>query len=233
MISFIQNIFINGSLPAIMLTVAVAGAAASLSSCTIARIPVVFGYVAVAAESKRKGILLSFAFACGLILSYTVAGFLLGFVTDFAAKLIHISFYMYSLLGILLIISGLFFAGLFPWMKNLFHNHCKTQNKQAKTFSSAFLFGIMFAFLEMPACPCCGAVLMVLASLAVIKGSLFYSGLVFFSFAVGQSLPILIIGLSAGILKNLAHKTEKLENIIAFAAGNILIATGIFLVLTA
>jgi cytochrome c biogenesis protein CcdA len=158
--------------------------------------------------------LLSFAFACGLILSYTAAGFLLGFVTDFAFKLIHISRLLYSLLGVLLIAAGLFFAGLIPWTKKLSLNHCKTQNKQAKTFSSALLFGIMFAFLEMPACPCCGAVLMVIASFVVIKASLVYSGLVFFSFAVGQSLPILVIGLSAGILKNLARKTEKLENII-------------------
>lgn len=233
MISDIQSIFTNGSLITVMLATAVAGAAASLSSCTIARLPVVFGYVAAAAESKKKGIFLSAAFACGLILSYTAAGFLLGAVTDFAGRLIHISRFLYSFLGIVLIVSGLFFAGLIPGIKKWFDRGCKAPKKQAKTIPSAFIFGIMFAFLEMPACPCCGAVLMVIASFVVLKGSLLYSGLVFFSFAIGQSLPVLIIGLSAGVLKNLVRKTEKLENITAFAAGNILIATGIFLTVIA
>ncbi|MGE4384989.1 MAG: cytochrome c biogenesis CcdA family protein [Endomicrobiaceae bacterium] len=233
MISYIQNIFANGSLITVMFAVAAAGAAASLSSCTIARLPVVLGYVAAASESKRKGIMLSFAFACGLILSYTAAGFLLGFITDFAGKLIHISRFLYSFLGIALVVSGLFFAGLIPGIKKLLNTGRKTESGQAKTIPSAFIFGIMFAFLEMPACPCCGAVLMVIASFVVLKGSLIYSGLVFFSFAAGQSLPILVIGLSTGILKNLVKKTEKLENIIAFAAANILVVTGVFLLFIA
>jgi len=82
----------------------------------------------------------------------------------------------------------------------------------------------------MPACPCCGAVLLLIASLIAIKGSLLYSGVVFFSFALGQSLPILIIGFSSGLLKRLLPKTQNLEGIISFGVGNILIVSGIFLV---
>jgi cytochrome c biogenesis protein CcdA len=59
---------------------------------------------------------------------------------------------------------------------------------------------------------------------------LLYSGVVFFSFALGQSLPILMIGFSTSILKNLLPKTQYLEGIISFCVGNILIVSGIFLI---
>jgi len=233
MVNFIQNTIINGSLPAVLLVVAFAGAVASLSSCTIARLPVMWGYVAATSESKRKGFLLSVAFACGLITSYTIIGFLFGVITDFAGKLIQVSQYLYSVLGILLISVGLLFTGLLPTGKSWFNKHCDATIKQTKNFHSAFIFGMLFAFLEMPACPCCGAVLMVIASLVVIKGSLFYSGLVFMGFAIGQSIPVLVIGFSTSILKHLAPRTERLENIISFIAGNILIVSGIFLIMIA
>ena len=136
-------------------------------------------------------------------------------------------------LGILLFIGGFLFAGLIPAGQSWFHRRCDATIKQAKTIHSAFALGIFFAFLEMPACPCCGAVLMVIASLAVIKGSLFYSGLIFISFAIGQSIPILVIGFSTSILKHIMPKTERLEAAISFIAGNILIATGTFLIMLA
>ena len=98
---------------------------------------------------------------------------------------------------------------------------------------SAFVFGIVFAFLEMPACACCGSVLLLIASFVALKGSLLYSTGVFFSFAVGQSLPILLLGFSAGLLKNILPLTQRLEGIISFVVGNILIVTGVFLVMIA
>ncbi|MCK9614671.1 MAG: sulfite exporter TauE/SafE family protein [Candidatus Omnitrophica bacterium] len=233
MISSIQNILINGSFPVVLAAVAFAGAVASLSSCTIARLPVVWGYVAAGAESRKKGMHLSLAFICGLIVSYTIIGFLFGLITDLAGKFIQISRYLYLSLGILLFIGGFLFAGLIPAGQSWFHKRCDATIKQAKTIHSAFALGIFFAFLEMPACPCCGAVLMVIASLAVIKGSLFYSGLIFISFAIGQSVPILVIGFSTSILKHIMPQTQRLETAIGFIAGNILIVTGIFLIMLA
>lgn len=233
MVSFIQNIIINGSLPVALAAVAFAGAVASLSSCTIARLPVMWGYVAATSESKKKGIFLSTAFACGLIVSYTIIGFSFGIITDLAGKLVQISQYLYSGLGILLIIGGLLFAGLIPVGWGWLNKRCEASIRQAKTLPSAFIFGMLFAFLEMPACPCCGAVLMVIASLVVIKGSLLYSGLVFISFAIGQSVPILVIGFSGSILKHIAPRTQRFEEVITFIAGNILIVSGLFLIMLA
>ena len=129
-----------------------------------------------------------------------------------------------------MILGGLFFAGLISFGGSGINAYCERAGKSVKTLPSAFIFGVLFAFLEMPACPCCGAVLLLIASLIAIKGSLLYSGIVFFSFALGQSLPILVIGFSTSLLKNLLPKTQHLEGIISFCVGNILIVSGIFLV---
>jgi len=230
MVNYIQNILLRGSLLEVLVAVAFAGAVASLSSCTIARLPVLLGLVSSNSSSKHRGFFLSIAFSCGLIISYTVIGMLFGAIANIASKLVAISEYLYLILGIMMIIGGLFFAGLVSFGSGGIAANCEKAVKSVKTIPSAFIFGILFAFLEMPACPCCGAVLLLIASLIAIKGSLLYSGVVFFSFALGQSLPILIIGFSSGLLKRLLPKTQNLEGIISFGVGNILIVSGIFLV---
>ncbi len=230
MVNYIQNILLRGNLPEVLMAVAFAGAVASLSSCTIARLPVLLGLVSSSAQSKHRGFFLSIAFSCGLILSYTFIGMLFGAIAHTASKLVAISQYLYLVLGLLMIFGGLFFAGLITFGSVGINAKCESVVKSVKTLPSAFIFGMLFAFLEMPACPCCGAVLLLIASLIAIKGSLLYSGTVFFSFALGQSLPILLIGFSTSILKPLIPKTHKLEGIISFCVGNILVVSGIFLV---
>jgi len=229
MVTYIQNILLRGSLLEVLLAVAFAGAVASLSSCTIARLPVLLGLVSSTNNSKHRGFLLSIAFSCGLIISYTFIGILFGAIAHIASKLVMISQYLYLILGFLMILGGLFFAGLIS-IGGGFNAQCERAVKSVKTMPSAFIFGMLFAFLEMPACPCCGAVLLLIASLIAIKGSLLYSGVVFFSFALGQSLPILLIGFSTSILGKLLPKTQNLEGIISFCVGNILIVSGVFLI---
>ena len=230
MAAYIQNILLRGSLLEVLIAVAFAGAVASLSSCTIARLPVLLGLVSSTSQSKHRGFLLSIAFSFGLIISYTLIGILFGAIAHIASRLVAISQYLYLVLGFLMILGGLIFAGLVPVGTEGIGANCAKAVKSVKSLPSAFIFGMFFAFLEMPACPCCGAVLLLIASLIAIKGSLLYSGVVFFSFALGQSLPILVIGFSTSIFKNLVSKTQHLEGIISFCIGNILIVSGIFLV---
>jgi cytochrome c biogenesis protein CcdA len=210
--------------------VAFAGAVASLSSCTIARLPVLLGLVSSSKGAQNRGFYLSIAFSCGLVISYTLIGMLFGAIAHIASRLVAISQCLYLVLGLLMILGGLFFAGLISFKTEVINTQCEKAVKKVKSLPSAFIFGMLFAFLAMPACPCCGAVLLLIASLIAIKGSLLYSGIVFFSFALGQSLPILVIGFSTSILKGLLPKTQHLEGIISFCVGNILIVSGIFLV---
>ena len=230
MVNELHTILLRGPFIQVLAVVALAGAAASLTSCTLARLPVLLGLVSSRSEARHRGLLLSFSFSCGLIVSYTLLGSLLGVMAHVAAKLVAISEILYLVFGVLMILAGLFFAGLLSFGGAAFQARCETAVQTVKTLPSAFIFGMIFAFLEMPACPCCGAVLLLIASLIAIKGSLIYSGIVFFFFALGQSLPVLLIGFSSSLFKQLLPKTQRLEGVVSFCVGSILIVTGIFLV---
>jgi cytochrome c biogenesis protein CcdA len=207
-----------------------AGIAASLSSCTIVRLPVVLGIVSGTAESKKKAISLSLFFSLGLMVSYTLMGTAFGLVTNFAGKLVVWSKYIFFVSGILLFLLGAVIAGL---IKVKYAQKCRSIANRFQRFGTMgiFLFGILFAFFEIPGCPCCGPVLLIIASIVAVKGSVLYSLLIFVSFAVGQSLPILGAGCSVGLMKSWVPKIEKYENAIRFLAGNILLVLGIFFIL--
>ena len=206
-----------------------AGFIASLSSCTIIRIPIVFGYVSGATHyTKRRSFLSSLCLVLGLITSYTFLGIALILLKNLTLGLIQISRYLYIFLGVVLLVLGIFYAGLIKIGKT-HHAHCEMNPSiKRRSFIGSFLFGIMFAFLEMPACPCCASALFVIASIVGFWDSWVYSFIIFLSFAIGQSMPILLIGSSTSLAKHLAPKVERIEKYTQFVAGNILIAIALF-----
>ncbi|MDO9464734.1 MAG: cytochrome c biogenesis protein CcdA [bacterium] len=226
MISTIQRTLTETPLLAIFI-VFWAGAIASLGSCTLVRIPVFFGYVVGASNSKNKSILLTALFSLGLIVSYTLFGVFLGIISNLAGKLVEISRYIFMGLGVLLFLSGLFISGLITCF-NLHSNRHINNRFKSTSFLGTFLFGITFAFLEMPACPCCSSVLFVIAGIVAIKGSFLYSVIIFFSFAVGQSFPILLIGSSMNLVKYLTSRLTRFEEYIRLIAGDILIVFSMY-----
>ena len=228
MINTLQSIITKSPLLAIFI-VFWAGFIASLSSCTIIRIPIVFGYVSGASHhTKRRSFLSSLCLALGLITSYTFLGIALILLKNLAIGLVLISRYLYIFLGVVLLVFGIIYAGLIKIGKT-HHEHCEANAKLKKrSFVGSFLFGVMFAFLEMPACPCCASVLFVIASIVGFWDSWFYSFIIFLSFAIGQSMPILLIGSSTTLVKHLAPKVERIEKYIQFVAGNILIVIALF-----
>ena len=206
-----------------------AGFIASLSSCTIIRIPIVFGYVSGASyDTKKKSFLSALCLTSGLIVSYTFLGIALILLKNLAFSLVQMSRYLYMFLGVVLFVLGIFYSGLIKIDKT-HHEHCELNSKLKKrSLIGTFLFGVMFAFLEMPACPCCASVLFVIASIVGFWDSWVYSFIMFLSFAIGQSMPILLIGSSTSLIKHLAPKVKSLEKYTQFVAGNILIAIALF-----
>jgi cytochrome c-type biogenesis protein len=233
MINTLQTIITKSPLLAIFI-VFWAGFIASLSSCTIIRIPIVFGYVSGASsKNKRRSFLLSFCLALGLITSYTFLGIALILLKNLAFSLILISRYLYIFLGVVLLVLGIFYAGLIKIGKT-HHAHCETNTRlEKRSFIGSFLFGVMFAFLEMPACPCCASVLFVIASIVGFWDSWIYSFIIFLSFAIGQSMPILLIGSFTGLVKVLAPKIARVEEYIPLVAGSVLIAIALFFFIVA
>ncbi|MFH1429619.1 MAG: cytochrome c biogenesis protein CcdA [Candidatus Margulisiibacteriota bacterium] len=164
------------------------GAVASLGFCTLARLPVVLGFVGGTSDNKRKAFLLTLNFAAGMVVSFCIIGLLFGMIsTNVDRNLVLISKYIFRAMGFLLLTIGLFVSGLLKL--SLPHHHHINERFKRLGFVGAFLFGMAFAVMELPGCPCCSSMVLVLASLSLIKANVWYSALIFVSFALGQSLP--------------------------------------------
>ncbi|MBN1787854.1 MAG: sulfite exporter TauE/SafE family protein [Sedimentisphaerales bacterium] len=236
MISNLQRVLTDSPLLA-LIAVFWAGAIASLSSCTIVRIPIVLGYISGAGDSKRKSVILTILFVLGLITSYIIFGILLGLAGSLAYKFIRINKYIFWGFGVLLIIIGLFVSGLIKIKLPGSREHIQ-RKFHGTSYLGALFVGIVFAMIELPTCPCCGGVLLMIAGIVVAQNISFYAVLVFACFAIGQSFPILCIGLStsllkSGIVEHLASRAHKMEETLKLAAGNVLMALGIYFLIIA
>jgi cytochrome c biogenesis protein CcdA len=196
------------------------------------RVPVALGFIAGATESKKKALFVTCLFVFGLIAAYTVLGLFLGVVGRVAFTIIQCNKYIFYLLGFLLLVFGLFIAGLLKInrLPSVLQFH---ESFKHVTFFRAFFFGTFFALIEMPTCPTSAGLLIMLASLVVTHNLAQYSILIFVSFALGQSVPVLAVALSASLVKTdvimfLATKIQRVEDHINLIAGNALITFGIY-----
>ena len=231
MVSGIQKLVADTPL-LIAFVVFMTGALTSLSSGTIVRVPVALGFIAGATESKKKALFVTLLFVLGLVAAYTVLGMFLGMVGRVAFTIIQCNKYIFYLLGFLLFVFGLFIAGLLK-IKRLPSILQFRESFKHVTFFGAFFFGTFFALAEMPPCPISAGLLLMLASLVITHNLAQYSVLIFVSFALGQSLPVLAVALSASLVKTdiimlLASKIQRVEDNIDLIAGNMLITFGIY-----
>lgn len=203
------------------------GAVLSLASCTLIRVPVIIGYVSGASASKKKAFFITLSFALGLIISYTCLGLLFGFVSGIMASMIKYSRFVYYALGAMALLFGVQLAGLTNWTFLKKDSLPEPRNKKAG-IAGAFLFGIIFAIFEAPICPCCGPVLFLIAGLTLSKGKILFGILIFLAYAMGQSLPMLLIGSLTGIVKYISPYVERFEKKIEIIGGNILILLALF-----
>jgi len=201
----------------------------SLGSCTVVRIPIILGYIGGLTKTRKQSLFILIGVITGLILSYTVIGVLFGKAAGFVVKSVKSSFYFYRTAGIILLISGFYIVGFFPRLSKSIG--CKISNLPNKklSFLGAVFFGITFALLEAPVCPCCGPVLLLIATKVIASGSFIYALTIFITYAVGQSFPLLIVGISAGALR-FAHNLHRFEPYIKVVAGVVLFYFGVYLI---
>jgi len=211
------------------------GALASLSSCTVIRLPVVMGCVAGSGTSKKRGLILTGLFSLGLILSYIVLGSITAFMGEWIQKVLVLNKYVFWFLGLVLFVVGIWVSGLLS-LRSL-PDQCKAIAGRLRKggLLGTFLLGILFGLLETPACPCCGGGLLVLAGVVVAKNLSFYGLLVFASFALGQSVPVLAVGVLTGLVKpdlirRMRTRMCSIEQRIQLIAGNVLMVLGIYLI---
>ena len=211
------------------------GAVASLGSCLVVRLPVVMGCVAGSSTSKSRGLVLTALFVLGLVLSYVLLGAITAFMGGMINKVLLLNKYIFWLLGITLFAAGVWISGLLS-LRSLPDQCQRIENRLHRGgLVGTFLMGIFFGLLVMPACPCCGAGLLILAGVVVAQDLSVYGLLVFASFGLGQSLPVLAIGVLTGLVKpdlvkRLRTRMCSIEQRIQLIAGNVLMILGVYFV---
>jgi len=211
------------------------GAIASLSSCTVIRLPVVMGCVASPGTSKKRGIVLTILFSLGLVVSYVLMGSITAFTGGVVHKVLALNKYVFWFLGVILFVAGIWVSGLLSL--RFLPAQWQTIGGRLKKAGAVgtFLLGVLFGLLETPACPCCGASLLILAGVVVAKELGVFGVLVFASFALGQIVPVLAVGVLTGLVKSdfvrrLRTRVCSIEQRIQLIAGNVLMILGIYLI---
>ncbi len=212
------------------------GAVASLGSCLVVRLPVVMGCVAGSSSSKGRGLVLTALFVLGLVISYVLLGAVTAFMGGVINKVLLLNKYIFWLLGITLFGAGIWISGLLS-LRSL-PDQCQRIESRLHRGGpvGTLLMGVFFGLLVMPACPCCGAGLLILAGVVVAQDLSVYGLLVFASFGLGQSLPVLALGVLTGLVKpdlvkRLRTRMCSIEQRIQLIAGNVLMILGVYFVI--
>jgi len=125
--------------------------------------------------------------------------------------------------GFLIIFMGLFFIGFvqIPFLN--FEKKINIQSLQNSIFFP-FVIGIAFAF---GWSPCIGPILGAVLSIAINDS---INGIVLLTFySLGLALPFILVGLLIGKLIQLIRYINKYIKVFQFAAGSILIITGVLI----
>jgi len=212
------------------------GAVASLSSCAAIRLPIVLGYVAAAGGPRRRSLLLTALFLVGLVASYALIGSAAAFLGGIVHRLLLTNKFIFWIAGLSLVatgilVSGTMSTGLLPqrW------RDVGARLERARP-AGALLFGFLFGLLLMPACPLCGAGLIVLAAVVAAKNLSLYGIAVFISFALGQGLPIAAVGVLTALakpdlLKRLRKRLCSIDQRVQLLCGNLLTVLGLYFII--
>jgi len=200
-----------------------AGLAAGLSPCTLPTAALVVAYVggAAAGVARLRGLWLSAAFVLGLSLTLAT----LGAVAAFAGGLVREYAVMnYVAAGVSLLLGTWMLGGWDLRLPGL-----AAVRPGRRGVLGAFLLGIPFAF---AASPCTAPVTVVALTWAASLGHPALGAVLLFTYALGRSLPLLVVGTLAGGLGNL-RLSETWGERVRVASGFLLVIVGLYLLYTA
>ena len=158
-------------------------------------------------------------------------GVLLGSIGSLLINLLAWSTCLYLAIGIFAILIGLHLLG-FIHFKSPFRIGERRITKRTGLFG-AFFLGVSFTFFEAPACPCCGPVMLLIAGYTVAQGKVLFGLTLFLTYALGQSLPLLVLGGFTGFLKSIEKRIHRFEEYVKITGGILLFLIGLYFIWTA
>jgi cytochrome c-type biogenesis protein len=200
-----------------------AGVLSSASPCVLATIPLVVGFVGGYADGNcSKAFRYSLAFVLGLSLTFTAFGAAAGlFGTMFGT----LGGRWYIIAGIVALVMGGQLMGLYELRLPI---RLEYRPKQGGIIGS-FLLGLFFGVVSSP---CATPVLIVLLTVVATKGEVVYGVALFFTYAIGHCLLMLVAGTFTGFVESLV----KARGVVNFSTwtkrlgGFIVALVGIYLI---
>jgi cytochrome c biogenesis protein CcdA len=172
-------------------------------------------------------------FALGLVVSSVLLGALAASAGESPLGLLQINRLFFWGFGVLLLVAGLFLSGLIsPQVLPQRWQRIADHLGQAGLWG-ALLLGFGSGLLTIPACPACGAGIIVLGGMVNAGNLSLYGWMLFVSFALGQALPVLAVGAAAallkpGLIKRLRTRMCSMEQRMQLLAGNVLVVLGLY-----
>lgn len=170
---------LNNSLIVMLIISFIAGVISFISPCTL---PILPGYIAYSLKTeKRNMFMMSIAFFIGLSLIFTILGMTAtaigGFIREYIPLFTEIAGALILLLGIYILFGGSFSG---------FNIH----SKRSTTLIGALFVGMT---LGLAWTPCIGPILVSVLILASTAKTVLIGGVLLFMFAIGISIPLLIV----------------------------------------
>lgn len=191
-----------------------------MSPCSLPTAALVAGYVSGESTCSRKqSFLLSLAFVLGISFTLSLLGIFAGVATSFVKNLSILNY----LIAIILITMGLWMWKIFEINGNWLPSY---QPKKGSGIIGAFLLGIPFGI---AASPCTMPITVSVLAYSASKGSSFYGMLLMFTYALGRSIPLLLVGTFVGLLKCI-KRISAYQGLMEKVGGSILILLGFYFI---
>lgn len=207
-----------------LVLVFIEGLVSFLSPCVLPIIPVYMGYLAgnssETKNSNKKILLFTISFIFGILTAIFLMNASINLLQGFLKE--HMTLFV-RLGGILIILLGIYQLGFIKidLLQRTFRFSLKTGNKM--NVMMAFIMGFTFSFAWTP---CIGPALSSILILAASSGDFWYSNFLMIIYALGFTLPFLILGLFTNKAlnwlnshRNIVKYTTKIGAIILIVFG--------------
>jgi len=204
-------------------------AAVCSAGCCVPILAGVVGYSGAREDTHRRDVFIaSGSFMVGAIISLSVLGGLVGYISQ--AAMSTLGLYGKALVAILAIFFGLASLNILPFQLPTFS---PTRGKLPQGMLGASIFGLAVGGASTVfIMGCCGPVMLpAVLGLSALRGQGAWGALIMATFAVGYSLPMAgaMLGIGLGKLTGIASRAVRPIQIVA---GVLLIAAGFWLLLT-
>lgn len=191
----------SGNLWAVAGVFALAGVLLSFTPCVLPMVPILSSIILGqdGPASRRRGLLLSASYALGMALVYTAMGVAAGLAGEGLAAALQTPWVLgaFALLLVGLSLSMFGFYELHIPASWQTHLHLASSQVEGGRFGGVFVMGGVSALIVGPcvAAPLAGALVYISQTRDVVLG-----GVALFAMACGMSVPLMLVGLSAGSL---------------------------------